>query len=83
MTAPRDQAVINGHETATTARTIDNYIGGKWAASAATQFGEVRNPATDELLARVPLGGAADVDRAVQAALDAFPRGARRRRCTA
>ena len=37
------------------------------------RYGEVRNPATDTLLAKVPLGGAADVDRAVQAALKAYP----------
>src|SRR5882672_8236615 len=75
MTAPRDQAVINGQDTAatTTVRTIQNYIGGRWVASDATQFGEVRNPANDELIGRVPLGGAADVDRAVQAALKAYP----------
>jgi len=75
MTAPRDQVVINGHDTATatTARTVENYVGGHWIASDATRFGEVRNPSTDELLARVPLGTAADVDRAVQAALKAYP----------
>ncbi|MEK7823484.1 MAG: CoA-acylating methylmalonate-semialdehyde dehydrogenase [Candidatus Eisenbacteria bacterium] len=75
MSAPREQAVVNGQETATTAavRTIQNYIGGRWDASAATRFGEVRNPADDTLLGRVPLGGAADVDRAVQAALKAYP----------
>src|SRR5438093_2847400 len=75
MSAPREQAVINGHETATTTavRTIQNYIGGRWIASDAPTFGEVRNPANDVLLARVPLGGAADVDRAVQAAVKAYP----------
>ena len=68
-------AVINGHDTATgtSVRTIQNYVGGRWVASDATRFGEVRNPANDQLLARVPLGGAADVDRAVQAALKAYP----------
>jgi malonate-semialdehyde dehydrogenase (acetylating) / methylmalonate-semialdehyde dehydrogenase len=75
MSVPREQAVINGHEAATSAAapTIQNYIGGRWVASDATRFGEVRNPANDVLLARVPLGGAADVDRAVQAALAAYP----------
>jgi len=75
MSAPREQAVINGHETAASAAvtTIQNYIGGRWVPSDATRFGEVRNPATDALLARVPLGGAGDVDRAVQAALAAYP----------
>ena len=75
MSVPREQAVINGHETATSAAvaTIQNYIGGRWVASDATRFGEVRNPATDTVIARVPLGGAADLDRAVQAALKAYP----------
>jgi malonate-semialdehyde dehydrogenase (acetylating)/methylmalonate-semialdehyde dehydrogenase len=74
MSAPREQAVANGQNTATTAvRTVQNYVGGRWVASDATRFGEVRNPATDELLARVPLGTAADVDRAVRSALEAYP----------
>ena len=74
MTAPRDQAVINGQDKATTpVQTVQNYIGGRWVPSSATRFADVRNPATDALLARVPLGDAADVDRAVQAALKAYP----------
>ncbi len=75
MSAPREQAVINGQDAARTAAvtTVQNYIGGRWLASPATRFGEVRNPATDALLAKVPLGGASDVDRAVQAALEAYP----------
>jgi malonate-semialdehyde dehydrogenase (acetylating)/methylmalonate-semialdehyde dehydrogenase len=73
MTASREQALINGHDAAMTVRTLENYVGGAWIASAATRFGEVRNPATHELLARVPLGGRADVDRAVEAATRAFP----------
>src|SRR5258708_16172765 len=39
----------------------------------ATEYSDVKNPATAELLARVPLSNAADVDAAVQAAADAFP----------
>src|SRR5438876_3269085 len=68
-------AVIDGLRSATetATRTVENYIGGRWVASDATRFGEVRNPATDELLARVPLGAESDVDRAVQAAARAFP----------
>ncbi len=74
MTAPRDQVVANGRETATdtAVKTLQNYVGGRWVDSTATQFGEVRNPATDTLLARVPMGTAADVDRAVAAATKAF-----------
>ena len=80
MTASRSPssgapAVINGHDktTAAGAKTVENYIGGRWVASDAPRFGEVRNPANDELLARAPLGTAADVGRAVEAALEAFP----------
>ena len=53
--------------------TLRNYIGGRWIAAQASETWEVRNPATDEVLAHVPLSGAADVDAAVQAALAAFP----------
>jgi len=78
MTAQRSTssgapAVINGHDTATGGRTVQNYVGGRGVSSDATRFGEVRNPATDELLARVPLGTAADVERAVAAAATAYP----------
>jgi malonate-semialdehyde dehydrogenase (acetylating)/methylmalonate-semialdehyde dehydrogenase len=58
---------------ATGVRTVQNYVGGRWVDSTATRFGEVRDPANDRLLARVPLGGAEDVDRAVKAALAAYP----------
>ncbi|NOT34254.1 MAG: CoA-acylating methylmalonate-semialdehyde dehydrogenase [Candidatus Eisenbacteria bacterium] len=73
MTAPREQTLANGSDTTTTARTLQNFVGGRWVDSSATQFGEVRNPANHQLLARVPMGGAADVDRAVKAALAAYP----------
>uniref|UniRef100_A0A832I6D9 methylmalonate-semialdehyde dehydrogenase (CoA acylating) n=1 Tax=Eiseniibacteriota bacterium TaxID=2212470 RepID=A0A832I6D9_UNCEI len=74
MPAPREQATLGGGAAAPAAvRTLQNFIGGRWVDAAATEFGEVRNPARDTLLARVPLGGAEDVDRAVQAAARAFP----------
>ena len=52
---------------------IQNYIGGTWKRSSGTEFGEVMNPATAELLARTPFSTTADVDAAVKAAADAFP----------
>jgi malonate-semialdehyde dehydrogenase (acetylating) / methylmalonate-semialdehyde dehydrogenase len=55
------------------ARTLSNYVGGAWAAPSATASQESRNPASGELLAHVPLSGAADVDAAVRAARAAFP----------
>ncbi len=60
---------------ATTAtRVLDNYIAGRWTpAEAATELLDVTNPATGEVLARVPLSGAADLDSAVAAAREALP----------
>lgn len=53
---------------------IQHHVGGQWCESLTdTEFHEVRNPATEELLGRTPLAGAADVDRAVEAALKAYP----------
>jgi len=58
-----------------TTQVIDvlNYVGGTWHKSSATQFVDVVNPATLELLARTPASTKADVDAAVQAAAEAFP----------
>lgn len=47
-------------------------VGGDWVESSATEFGDVFNPSTGEVIARVPMGGMADVDKAVQAAQKAF-----------
>ena len=47
-------------------------IGGEQVDAADGQTFDVINPATGELLARAPLGGKEDVDRAVQAAQAAF-----------
>jgi malonate-semialdehyde dehydrogenase (acetylating)/methylmalonate-semialdehyde dehydrogenase len=55
------------------ANTLQNYIGGSWVASKATQTLDVKNPASGEVLAKVPLSNAADVDAAVAAAAKAFP----------
>jgi len=71
MTAPREMPTATG-ETAVGVTTIDDYIGGRWTPSSSAKTAEVRNPATDELLARVPLGGPAEVDRAAAAAAAAF-----------
>jgi pyruvate dehydrogenase (quinone) len=44
-------------------------VGGRWEMSASDRFGAVFNPSTGRQIARVPLGTAGDVDRAVAAAL--------------
>ena len=55
-------------------RAFDNiYINGKWVASAGSGTLEVTNSATEEVIATVPNGAAADVDAAVAAAKAAFP----------
>ncbi|MFF4604352.1 aldehyde dehydrogenase family protein [Streptomyces sp. NPDC001339] len=51
----------------------DQWIGGRWTASLATEQLAVTDPSTGQLLATVPSGCAADADRAARAAADAFP----------
>src|SRR4029077_11387880 len=58
-----------GAMTPPSTRVLDNYIAGQWTpATAATGELDVIRPATGEVLARVPMSGAADLDAAVQAA---------------
>lgn len=52
---------------------LQNYIGGSWRTSQATEFMSVVNPATAETLGRTPFSSAAEVDQAAQAARAAFP----------
>jgi aldehyde dehydrogenase (NAD+) len=55
--------------------TYRNFIDGEWVAASTTETFDNRNPANrDDLLGRVPKSSAADVDRAVGAARDAFGR---------
>src|SRR5215208_5090248 len=58
---------------ATNVRLIDNYVGGAWTPASSGEELPVVNPATGELLARVPLSSGADLDAAVAAARDALP----------
>jgi aldehyde dehydrogenase (NAD+) len=48
------------------------FVGGRWAAPSGSGRIEVVDPTTEQAFATVPEGGAADVDRAVGAARDAF-----------
>jgi malonate-semialdehyde dehydrogenase (acetylating)/methylmalonate-semialdehyde dehydrogenase len=60
---------------ATTAtRLLENYVGGSWTAATGTEELDVTNPATGEVLARVPLSSAGDLDAAVRAAREALPK---------
>src|SRR5579872_1095852 len=53
--------------------TVKLLVGGCWEDSASDRAGEVYNPSTGRVIAQVPLGSAADVDRAVRAAAAALP----------
>src|SRR5262245_60347416 len=54
-------------------RVLENFIQGAWVPSSGGTLLDVKNPATGQLLAQVPLSTAGDVDRAVRAAQAAFP----------
>lgn len=47
-------------------------IGGKWVDAETNKTFETLNPATEEVLAKIPEGGKADIDKAVKAARKAF-----------
>ena len=51
---------------------LQNYINGEWRKSSATEYLDVFNPATAEILGQVPLSPAAEVEQAAQAAQTAY-----------
>ena len=55
-----------------TAERLRNHVGGEWIEAETQRYQPVWNPATEEVLAEVPLGSAEDVERAVQAACGAY-----------
>ena len=62
-----------GSAVTTQSLELENYVNGVWRRANASEFADVTNPATGELLARTPLSSPSDVDAAVQAAAAAFP----------
>jgi malonate-semialdehyde dehydrogenase (acetylating)/methylmalonate-semialdehyde dehydrogenase len=52
---------------------VPNYINGQWQDSNASEWQDVANPATGEILVRVPLSDNAEVTRAIDAAAAAYP----------
>jgi malonate-semialdehyde dehydrogenase (acetylating) / methylmalonate-semialdehyde dehydrogenase len=58
---------------AATVEVLENYVGGKWTPSRATEFVDVHNPARGDVIAKTPLSTRADLDAAVAAAASAFP----------
>jgi malonate-semialdehyde dehydrogenase (acetylating)/methylmalonate-semialdehyde dehydrogenase len=57
----------------TSIRELSHYYGGAWHPPAHKNFLDVMNPATGELLARVPQAEREDVDAAVKSAALAYP----------
>jgi acyl-CoA reductase-like NAD-dependent aldehyde dehydrogenase len=55
------------------APAVPSLAGDQWWSPRASNCTAVYNPSRGEIIARVPLGGAAEVDRALQAAAKAFP----------
>ena len=51
---------------------VKNYVNGEWVESEAKEFGDVWCPATGEKIAETPFSTAAEVDKAVQAAVNAY-----------
>ena len=51
---------------------LKNYINGEWVDAESAETLDVPNPATGEIIARVPISSKEDVDKAVQAAKEAF-----------
>ncbi len=52
--------------------TVLNYVSNAWVTSKASEFIDVINPATQELLGRTPLSSAEEVDKAAEAAAAAL-----------
>jgi len=52
--------------------TLKNYVNGEWVEAKTDSFLDIDNPATGEIIGKVPLSSAADMDAAVKAADDAF-----------
>src|SRR3981189_3010091 len=55
------------------AEKMPQFINGQWVESHASELLDVVNPATAEVLGRVPMSDAAEVTRAIDAAQAAFP----------
>ena len=63
----------SGLTAGNSSRELQLYFNGQWQRSQSGDYQDVVNPATGDILGRVPLAGAGDVDRAVRAAGQAFP----------
>ncbi|WP_121640321.1 CoA-acylating methylmalonate-semialdehyde dehydrogenase [Virgibacillus sp. Bac330] len=53
-------------------RTLKNFVNGKWVGSETKTFEDVLNPATEEVVARVPISTKKELNEAVEIASEAF-----------
>ena len=53
-------------------KTVRNYTNGKWVEAETTDYLDVENPTTGQVIARTPLSTAAETNRAIETAADAF-----------
>lgn len=56
----------------TSLKTIKNYINGQWTEAENTGYIDIENPSTGEILGKTPLSTPAEVNRAIDAAAEAF-----------
>jgi malonate-semialdehyde dehydrogenase (acetylating)/methylmalonate-semialdehyde dehydrogenase len=55
-----------------TLRTVKNYVGGKWIEPDNSGYLDIENPSTGQIIGKVPMSNAAEVNRAVDAGSRAF-----------
>ncbi|XQQ05352.1 MAG: CoA-acylating methylmalonate-semialdehyde dehydrogenase [Leptolyngbya sp. IPPAS B-1204] len=65
-------SILSFRMTQSTLPILQNYINGQWCYSSAGEYLDVVNPATAEILAKVPLSTAEELNRAAEAAQTAF-----------
>lgn len=71
-TATNTSSTLDPSSVAADPVRVRNYINGTWSDSRASEWLDVFNPATAEVIGRTPLSPATEVDQAVQAAAAAF-----------
>ena len=54
-------------------KVMKNYIDGEWIEPKNNGYLDVENPATREIIAKVPLSTTKETNRAIDAAADAYP----------
>ncbi|TKJ36427.1 MAG: methylmalonate-semialdehyde dehydrogenase (CoA acylating) [Planctomycetes bacterium B3_Pla] len=55
-----------------TAKIVENYVNGQWVTPENNGYLDVENPSTGQIIAKTPLSTAAETNRAIDAAAEAF-----------